>query len=82
MYSCPTADLIGKRPVKSAEAQWVLWRVNVWLWRGGLTGAEETGAKAVMRDRSGGVLFLPLSVLVFLVLGAVDSDEEEEGAER
>ena len=68
-YSCPAADLIGKRPVKSAEAQWVLWRVNVWLWRGGLTGAEETGAKAGMKERSGGVLLVPLSFLVFLVCG-------------
>ena len=42
----------------------------------------ETGSKAGMSDRSGGVLFLPLSLLVFLVLGAGDSDEEEEGAER
>ena len=44
----------------------------------------ETGAKAGMRDRSGGVLFLPLSFLVFLVLGAGDTQEwseEEEDSE-
>ena len=44
----------------------------------------ETGAKAGMRDRSGGVLFLPLSFLVFLVLGAGDTrewSEEEEDSE-
>ena len=38
-----------------------------------------------MRDRSGGVLFLPLSFLVFLVLGAGDTQEgseEEEDSER
>ena len=84
-YSCPAADLIGKRPVKSADAQWVLWRVNVWLWRGGLTGAEETGAKAGIKERSGGVLLVPLSFLVFLVLGEGDTEEgseEEEESER
>ena len=36
---------------------------------GGLTGAEETGAKAGMKERSGGVLLVPLSFLVFLVCG-------------
>ena len=44
----------------------------------------ETGAKSGMRERSGGVLFLPLSFLVFLVLGAGDTQEwseEEENSE-
>ena len=41
----------------------------MWLWMGGLTGAEETGAKAGMRERSGGGRFVPLSFLVFLVFG-------------
>ena len=41
----------------------------------------ETGAKAGMRDRSGGVLFLPLSFLVFLVLGAGDAQEGSDGEE-
>ena len=41
----------------------------MWLWRGGLTGAEETGAKAGMRERSGGGRVVPLSFLVFLVFG-------------
>ncbi len=36
----------------------------MWLWRGGLTRAEETGAKAGMRERSGGGRFVPLSFLV------------------
>ncbi len=39
----------------------------MWLWMAGLTGAEETGAKAGMRERSGGGRFVPLSFLVFLV---------------
>ena len=73
--------MTGKRPVKSADAQWVLWRVKVWLWRGGLTGAEETGAKAGMRERSGGGRFVPLSVLVFLV-GGDDVVWGGEGRER
>ena len=42
----------------------------------------ETGSKAGMRDWVGGVLLLPLSFLVFLVLGVGDSDEEEEDLER
>ena len=45
----------------------------------------EIGAKVGMRDRSGGVLFLPLSFLVFLILGAGDTQggsDEEEDAER
>ena len=41
----------------------------------------ETGAKVGMRDRSGGVLFLPLSFLVFLVLGAGDTQEGSDGEE-
>ena len=41
----------------------------MWLWRDGLTGAEETGAKAGIKERSGGVLLVPLSFLVFLVCG-------------
>ena len=44
----------------------------------------ETGAKSGMRDLSGGVLFLPLSFLVFLVFGAGDTQEwseEEENSE-
>ena len=85
-YSCPAADLIGKRPVKSAEAQWVLWRVNVWLWRGGLTGAEETGAKAGIKERSGGGRLVPLSFLVFLIcreeLGSGGEDGERRVEER
>ncbi len=36
-------------------------------------GSEETGANSGMRDRSGGVLFLPLSFLVFLVLEEGDT---------
>ena len=49
----------------------------MWLWREGLTGAEETGAKAGMRERSGGGHFVPLSFLVFLVCG----DELGSGGE-
>ena len=41
----------------------------------------ETGAKVGMRDRSGEVLFLPLSFLVFLVLGAGDTQEGSDGEE-
>ena len=41
----------------------------------------ETGAKVGMRDRYGGVLFLPLSFLVFLVLGAGDTQEGSDGEE-
>jgi len=41
----------------------------------------ETGAKVGMRDRSGGVLFLPLSFRVFLVLGAGDTQEGSDGEE-
>ena len=44
---------------------------------GGLTGAEETGAKAGIKDRSGGGRFVPLSFLVFLVCG----DELGSGGE-
>ena len=53
----------------------------MWLWRGGLTGAEETGAKAGMRERSGGGRFVPLSFLVFLV-GGDDVVWGGEGRER
>ena len=66
----------------------------MWLWRGGLTGAEETGAKAGMRERSGGGRFVPLSFLVFLVCGdelgsggegregRVEERQDEGGARR
>ncbi len=66
---------IGGSPLGSVEGE------GVTVGRGS-RGSVETGAKAGMRDRSGGVLFLPLSFLVFLVLGAGDSDEEEEDSER
>ena len=49
----------------------------MWLWRGGLTGAEETVAKAGMRERSGGGRFVPLSFLVLRVCG----DELGSGGE-
>ena len=49
----------------------------MWLWRGGLTGAEETGAKAGIKERSGGGRLVPLSFLVFLVCG----DELGSGGE-
>ena len=53
---------------------------------GGSRGSEETGANSGMRDRSCGVLFVPLSFLVFLVLGEGDteegSEEEEESKRR
>jgi hypothetical protein len=71
--------LIGKRPVKSADAHWDLWRVKEWLSREGSKGSEETGANSGMRDRSCGVLFVPLSFLVFLVLGDGDTGDVEEG---
>ena len=48
---------------------------------GGLTGAEETGAKAGMRERSGGGRFVPLSFLVFLVCGD-ELGSGGEGGER
>ncbi len=58
----------------------------MWLWRGRLTGAEETGAKAGMRERSGRGRFVPLSFLVFLVGGddvvLVGEDRERRAAER
>ena len=50
--------------------------------RRGSRGSVETGAKVGMRDRSGGVLFLPLSFLVFLVLGAGDTQEGSDGEEN
>ena len=49
--------------------------------RRGSRGSVETGAKVGMRDRSGEVLFLPLSFLVFLVLGAGDTQEGSDGEE-
>ena len=52
----------------------------------GVTGAEETGAKAGMRERSGGGSFVPLSFLVFLVcreeLGSGGEDGERRVEER
>jgi hypothetical protein len=37
-YSCPAADLIGKRPVRSAEAHWDRRRVKELVSRGGIKG--------------------------------------------
>jgi hypothetical protein len=48
-------------------------------------GSKETGANSGMRDQSDGILFLPLSFLVFLVLEEGDTQEgldEEEDSER
>ena len=53
---------------------------------GGLTGAEETGAKAGIKERSGGGRLVPLSFLVFLVcreeLGSGGEDGERRVEER
>ena len=59
----------------------------MWLWRGGLTGTEETGAKAGFnKERSGGGRLVPVSVLVFLVcreeLGSGGEDGERRVEER
>ena len=58
----------------------------MWLWRGGLTGAEETGAKAGIKERSGGGRLVPLSFLVFLVcreeLGSGGEDGDRRVEER
>jgi hypothetical protein len=51
---------IGGSPLGSVEKE----RLS----SGGSRGSEETGANSGMRERSGGVLFVPLSFLVFLVL--------------
>ncbi len=45
----------------------------------GSTGAEETGANAGTRERSGGGCFVPLSLLVFLGAG---QDTEGGATER
>ncbi len=52
--------------------------MKVWLWRGGSTGAEETGANAGVRERPDGGRFVPLSFLVFQGSGE-DTDVRDLG---
>ncbi len=54
-------------------------RVKEWLSRGGSRGSEETGANSGMRERSGGVLFWPLSFLVFLVVERREEAARQDG---
>ena len=57
-YSCPAADFIGNRPVRSADDHLLLWRVKAWLEDRVSAGAvgSARGSKIVPRQEDGGTL--------------------------
>ncbi len=66
---------IGGSPLRSEEGEIV-------AVEGGSRGSEETGANSGMRKRLGGVLFWPLSFLVFLVLERRGEAARQDGGIR
>ncbi len=51
MYSCPFTDLMGKRPVRSAEDHSLLWEVKAKLSRGSSTGSGRLGSGEIVGVR-------------------------------